>query len=60
MVNEEKNLLNTPYGRAILVGLQKKLMYYGTVPAATIAKRRAANKVARNQRKVNRQNGSGR
>lgn len=33
--------------------------YQGTVPEDVIAKRRAKNKVARKQRKVNRQNGSG-
>jgi hypothetical protein len=34
--------------------LQSRQMYEGTVPAAVKAKRRAANKVARKSRRVNR------
>ena len=37
----------------------KLKIYEGTVSEAVIAKRRAKNKIARKQRKVNRQNGSG-
>jgi hypothetical protein len=40
--------------RAILSALQNKHVYAGTVPAATVAKRRAKNKVARHSRRINR------
>ena len=43
-----------PYGFAILMALQSKPIYEGTVPEATKAKRRAKNKVARASRKKNR------
>jgi len=43
------------YSLAILNGLQyKHPIYFGTVPEKTIARRRAANKVARASRKRNR------
>lgn len=57
MVREE--LYNTDYARYILAGLQSKLVYLGTVAPETIYKRRVKNKIARKQRNVNRQNGSG-
>ncbi len=43
-------------GLAVLLGLQNtgRHVYAGTVPAATVARRRAANKVARRSRRVNR------
>lgn len=44
----------SPYSLAILRGLQSKPVYQGTVPAATVAKRRAANRVARASRRMNR------
>lgn len=44
----------TAYALAILMALQSKPVYRGTVPAATAAKRRAKNKVARKSRVVNR------
>ncbi len=49
--------LNTPKSKmmfAITATYPANALYEGTVPPATIAKRRAANKVARRQRKVNR------
>jgi hypothetical protein len=44
------------FQRTILFGLNRmgKHIYAGTVPASTIAKRRAANKVARASRRTNR------
>ena len=43
------------FQQAILGGLQQgKHVYGGTVPPATIAKRRAANKIARRSRRQNR------
>lgn len=38
----------------ILYGLQKKLVYEGTVPPAVVAKRRAKNRAARRARRINR------
>lgn len=49
----------TDWAQGILVALQSKLVYLGTVPPAVVAKRRTKNKIARKQRNVNRQNGSG-
>lgn len=46
--------LTTP-GTRMLGALQGRHLYAGTVPAATVAKRREANKVARRSRAVNRQ-----
>lgn len=48
----------SPFSRAILQGLQGKHVYGGTVPAATTAKRRAANKAARASRRINRRRGA--
>lgn len=45
----------SPYALAILHGLQFKQVYQGTVPAHVTAKRRAKNKVASAQRRINRQ-----
>jgi hypothetical protein len=42
------------YQVTILVALQKRAIYAGTVPAHVVAKRRAANKVARRSRRANR------
>jgi len=42
------------YQQNILAALQAKHVYAGTVPAHVKAKRRAANKVARASRRVNR------
>lgn len=44
----------TMYSLLILRGLQDKPQYQGTVPAAEKARRRAAGKVAKQQRKRNR------
>lgn len=46
----------TGWGLSILVGLGAagKHVYGGTVPPETVTKRRAANRVARKSRKVNR------
>jgi len=43
-------------GLAVLLGLSNrgKHVYAGTVPAETVARRRAANKVARKSRRANR------
>lgn len=43
-----------PYQYAILVGLQGKHIYAGTVPPAVIKRRRAASKAARISRRRNR------
>lgn len=42
------------YSRGILVGLQSKPMYGGTVEDSTIAKRRTKNKAARKARRITR------
>jgi hypothetical protein len=42
------------FQRVILYALQRKHIYAGTVPEATVEKRRAKNKVARKQRRINR------
>ena len=42
------------YQTAILSGLQPRPVYAGTVPARTVARRRAANKAARASRRINR------
>ncbi|QWT29984.1 hypothetical protein SEA_TUNATARTARE_97 [Streptomyces phage TunaTartare] len=42
------------YQLAMLLAIQSKPMYLGTVPRAEITRRRAANKRARVQRRVNR------
>lgn len=42
------------YQRIILAGLQGRQLYEGTVPAATVAKRRAANRAARRARATHR------
>ena len=44
----------TSFQLAILNGLQSKVVYEGTVPAHVKARRRAANKVARRSRRINR------
>lgn len=52
-------------GNKMLMAVSRKVrsgklnMYQGTVPDAEIAKRRAKNKVARAQRKINRQKRKG-
>lgn len=55
MVNDRQNPYETEFAGSILIALQSKLMYLGTVAEDTIAKRRAKNKVARKQRRINRQ-----
>ena len=50
--------LDTPQAKASRAGLRAlsfKHVYAGTVPAEVVAKRRAANKVARRSRRINRQ-----
>jgi hypothetical protein len=42
------------YQLTMLLAIQRKPMYLGTVPRAEINRRRAANKRARVQRRVNR------
>ena len=49
-----KSVSATPYGHTILHGLQGKPVYEGTTPPREVAKRRARNKTARTQRRVNR------
>lgn len=44
----------TSYQIAILYGLQSKPLYAGTVPLAVKESRRAAGKVAKRSRKMNR------
>lgn len=44
----------TSYQLAILRGLQGKPVYGGTVDPVTVAERRAANRVSRRQRRINR------
>ncbi|WP_199721595.1 hypothetical protein [Cellulomonas rhizosphaerae] len=44
----------SPYQLAILHGLQSKHVYQGTVAPVVVAHRRAANKVARRSRRINR------
>ena len=44
----------TSYQVAILRALQHRPIYLGTANSVQVAKNRAANKVARRQRKVNR------
>jgi hypothetical protein len=49
------NLFPEKKGNPILAALQaKENIYAGTVPAATVAKRRARNKRARAARRINR------
>lgn len=45
---------DTEYARSIFFAMQYKLMYLGTVDSVTVQERRAKNRVARKQRKVNR------
>ena len=47
-------LIETPYARAILFGLQRKHVYQGTVPDDVIARRRVKNRAARKARKAQR------
>ena len=51
---EERTAQDTEFGRAILRGLQSKLMYGGSVPRETVRRRRAAAKRAKASRKINR------
>jgi hypothetical protein len=45
-----------PYGLGLLLALNRldKIRYFGTVPDAEIARRRARNKTARKSRRINR------
>lgn len=45
---------DSSYARAILMALQGKHVYQGTVPNHVKSRRRAASKVARASRRVNR------
>lgn len=48
-------MVNTPYQRTILSALQgDKHVYAGTVPAATVQRRRAKNRMARRTRAAQR------
>lgn len=54
-MTEETSVIKAPsFALAILMALQDKPIYMGTVSEAEIAKRRAANKVARASRRRNR------
>ena len=46
------------YAHAILRGLQSKPVYEGTAPPQDVARRRAKNKAARAQRRINRKAGA--
>lgn len=59
MKNDTVNHFDTEYAKAILIALQYRNIYLGTVDDVTIAKRRAKNKIARAQRNINRKNGRG-
>lgn len=50
--------MNLTTQQLMLWALQRKPMYLGTAPEATVQKRREANRVARKQRRVNRQRGA--
>ncbi|MET8430080.1 hypothetical protein [Nocardia sp. NPDC004860] len=45
---------DTRWARAILLGLQSKPIYAGTVPDEEISRRRVKNRAARKARKTNR------
>lgn len=45
---------DTRWARAILLGLQRKHVYMGTVPDDEIARRRVKNRAARKARKTSR------
>ncbi|MFE5290423.1 hypothetical protein ACFRAQ_36215 [Nocardia sp. NPDC056611] len=45
---------STGWARAILLGLQHKHVYMGTVPDNEILRRRVKNRAARKARKINR------
>jgi hypothetical protein len=47
------------YELAILSGLQRKQVYGGTVDPVTVSERRAANRRARANRRINRKRGKG-
>lgn len=49
-----ENISPTSYQLAMIMAIQMKPMYLGTVPRAEIDRRRAASKRARLQRRVNR------
>lgn len=49
-----ENVGPTSYQLAMIMAIQRKPMYLGTVPRAEIDRRRAASKRARIQRRVNR------
>lgn len=53
----QNDTLEAKQSRAFLHALSFQHMYAGTVPSHVVAKRRAANKVARASRRVNRQRG---
>lgn len=49
-----KMMTDNPFARTVLGALQGKHIYGGTVPAETVANRRAKNKAARRSRRINR------
>jgi len=59
MVNDKTNHFDSNWARGILLALQYKLVYLGSVDPAKSAKNRIKNKIAGKQRQVNRKNGSG-
>ncbi len=52
--SDRDDFYNRDYARAILMALQGKHVYQGTVPHHVKMRRRAANKVARASRRLNR------
>lgn len=45
----------TRFERAVLLGLQRKHVYQGTVPDGVVADRRRKNRTARKSRRINRE-----
>ena len=48
----------TRFERAVLLGLQRKHVYQGTVPDGVVADRRRKNRIARKSRRINRIRGA--
>lgn len=57
-MNANKHL-STNFAKGLVLGLQHKPLYYGTVPAAEVDRRRTKGKAARVARKVNRRTRKG-
>lgn len=51
-MNANKHL-STNFAKGLVIGLQSKPLYYGTVPAAEVERRRTKNRLARVARKAN-------